>query len=113
MELPEVIAQGRDTLTVKRVYGDPYEQDGTTLIPAAKVQGGVGGGIGEAPQGQGSGSGGGFAVNARPVGAYVLRGGEVSWQPAMDLNRVILGGQIVAVIFLLVLRSILKARRSG
>jgi uncharacterized spore protein YtfJ len=92
------------------VFGDPYEKNGVTLIPAAKVQGGAGGGDGEGPQGQGRGSGSGFGVNARPVGAYLIRGEEVSWRPAIDLNKVILGGQIVAVVALLTIRAIVKAR---
>ncbi|HKE54194.1 MAG TPA: spore germination protein GerW family protein [Actinomycetota bacterium] len=110
MEVNDVITQARDTLTVKRVFGDPYEKNGVTLIPAAKVQGGAGGGDGEGPQGQGRGSGSGFGVNARPVGAYLIRGEEVSWRPAVDLNKVILGGQIVAVVALLTIRAIVKAR---
>lgn len=110
MEVNDVIAQARDTLTVKRVFGDPYEKNGVTLIPAAKVQGGAGGGDGEGPQGQGRGSGSGFGVNARPVGAYLIRGEEVSWRPAVDLNKVILGGQIVAVVALLTIRAIVRAR---
>ncbi|MET0831875.1 MAG: spore germination protein GerW family protein [Acidimicrobiia bacterium] len=111
MELPDVINQARDAMTVKRVFGDPYEKDGVTMIPAAKVQGAVGGGAGQGPEEQGSGSGGGYAVNARPVGAYVVRDGELSWQPALDLNRVILGGQVVAIFALLVIGGVLRARR--
>jgi hypothetical protein len=38
MDVHDVIAQARDSLTVKRVFGDPYEQDGVTVIPAARVQ---------------------------------------------------------------------------
>jgi uncharacterized spore protein YtfJ len=111
MELPDVINQARDAMTVKRVFGDPYEKDGVTMIPAAKVQGAVGGGAGQGPEEQGSGSGGGYAVNARPVGAYVVRDGELSWQPALDLNRVILGGQVVAIFALVVIGAVLRARR--
>jgi uncharacterized spore protein YtfJ len=80
------------------------------VIPAAKVQGGAGGGGGEDPEGQAKGSGSGFGVSARPVGAFVIRGGEMTWRPALDLNRVILGGQVVAVVLLLTIRSILKRR---
>ena len=36
MEIQDVIAQARDTLTVKRVFGEPYEKDGVTIIPAAR-----------------------------------------------------------------------------
>ena len=81
------------SLTVRRVYGEPYERNGVTVIPAASVMGGVGGGSGDQPDGT-TGGGGGFGVKARPVGAYVIRGEQVDWEPALDLNRVILGGQV-------------------
>ena len=74
----------RDAITVKRVYGEPYERNGVVVIPAAAVQGGGGGGGGEG-DGQ-SGSGGGFRLRAGPVGAYVIRGQQVSWERAMDLT---------------------------
>ena len=76
MEVQDVIAQARDTLTVKRVFGEPYEKDGVTIIPAARIQGGAGGGSGEDPQRQGKGSGSGFGMTARPVGAFIIRNGE-------------------------------------
>ena len=110
MEVQEVLAQARDSLTVKRVYGEPYEKDGVTIIPAARVQGGAGAGGGEDVQRQGRGSGSGFGVNARPVGAFIIRGGELSWRPAVDVNRIILGGQAVAIVALLTVRAIIKAR---
>jgi hypothetical protein len=40
----------------------------------------------------------------------MIREGELSWRPAVDVNRVILGGQVVAVVALLTLRAIVKAR---
>jgi hypothetical protein len=49
-------------------------------------------------------------VIARPAGAFVIRGDDVVWRPAVDVNRVIVGGQIVAVVALLVVRSIARAR---
>jgi uncharacterized spore protein YtfJ len=110
MEVNDVISQARDTLTVKRVFGEPYEKNGVTVIPAARVQGGAGGGGGEGPDGQGKGSGSGFGLNARPVGAFLIRGDEVMWRPAVDLNKVILGAQVVAVVALLTVRAIVKAR---
>jgi uncharacterized spore protein YtfJ len=110
MEVQDVIAQARDALTVKRVFGEPYEKDGVTIIPAARVQGGAGGGGGEDPQGQGKGSGSGFGMTVRPVGAFVIRGGELSWRPAVDVNRIVLGSQVVAIVALLTVRAILKAR---
>ena len=110
MDVQDVIAQARNTLTVKRVFGEPYEKDGVTVIPAARVQGGAGGGSGEDPQGQGKGSGSGFGMTARPVGAFIIRGGELSWRPAVDVNRIVLGGQLVAVVALLTVRAIIRAR---
>ena len=106
MDVQDVIAQARDSLTVKRVFGDPYEKDGVVLVPAAAVRGGAGGG--NDPEGKGGGSG--FGLAARPVGAFVFRQGEVRWQPAIDVNRAILGGQVVAIVALLVIRTIVKAR---
>jgi uncharacterized spore protein YtfJ len=110
MEVQDVLAQARDAMTVKRVFGEPYEKDGVTIIPAARVQGGAGGGSGDDPQGQGRGSGSGFGMTARPVGAFIIRGGELSWRPAVDVNRIILGGQVVVIVALLTLRAIVKAR---
>jgi uncharacterized spore protein YtfJ len=101
MDVMETISKARDSITVKRVYGEPYEHNGVTVIPAAVVMGGGGGGTGDQPDGS-SGRGGGFGLRARPVGAYVLRDDQVSWQPAFDLNRLILGCQLLglATIFL-------------
>jgi len=87
------------------VYGAPIERDGAIFLPAAKVRGGGGGG------GDTEGNGGlGFGLTARPAGMYVIRDGTATWRPALDLNRVILGGQIVGIVALLVLRSILRRR---
>jgi len=105
MNIDEMLTGTRDAITVKRVYGDPIERDGILLIPAAAVQGGAGGG-GDAN----SNGGGGFGVAARPVGAYVIRAGEVTWEPAIDVNRVVARAMTVAIIFLMVVRSMAKAR---
>ncbi len=34
----------------------------------------------------------------------------LSWEPALDVNRIVLGGQLVAIVALLVLRSIVRRR---
>ena len=100
MEIQETLAKARDAITVKRVYGAPYEREGVTVIPAATVAGGGGGGGGER-SGE-TGEGGGFGIGARPVGAYVIRGDEVRWEPAIDISRIathaIAAAAIVAVI---------------
>ena len=106
MNVNDMLQRANDAIAVRRVYGAPIERDGTLVIPVAKVAGGGGGGTDT----EGNG-GGGFGVNARPAGVFIVRpGGEVSWEAALDLNRIILGGQIVAIVALFVLRSILKRR---
>jgi hypothetical protein len=86
MQVDEVLAQARDTITVKRVFGDPIERDGLTVIPVANVMGGGGAGSGDSPN-EGTGSGVGFGVRATPAGVYIIRDGAVEWQPAVDMGR--------------------------
>ncbi len=104
------LERAQETLTVRRVFGEPIERNGVTIIPVASVGGGGGGGGGEGPERQGRGWGGGFGVGARPAGVYVIHGdGTVKWRPAIDVNRAALMGQIVAIVFLLTVRSVAKA----
>jgi uncharacterized spore protein YtfJ len=104
----------KETLTVSRVFGQAYQADGVTIIPVATVRGGGGGGggEGEAPgeQGTGTGAGLGFGVIVRPLGVYAVKDGEVSWQPAIDVLRIVLGGQLLGLVALLTLRRIVKRR---
>jgi uncharacterized spore protein YtfJ len=103
MNALDAISQAKDVITVRRVYGEPYQDDGITIIPAASVMGGGGGG------GDTAGNGGaGFGVRARPAGAWVIKNGEAEWRPAIDVNRAILVGQLVAIVALLVARSVVK-----
>lgn len=98
----------------KHVFGPPIERDGVTLVPVAIVRGGGGGGGGEAPAGDGErgmGSGVGFGLVARPLGAFAIRQGRARWVPAIDVNRVILGAQLVVCAGLLLLRSLVSERR--
>jgi uncharacterized spore protein YtfJ len=108
MNVDEMLTGVRDAITVKRVYGDPIEKNGITLIPAAKLSGGAGGGGDQENNG-----GGGFGLRARPVGAYIIRGNEVTWEPAVDVTRMATLGIVAGIVSLLVLRSIVKvlARR--
>jgi uncharacterized spore protein YtfJ len=111
-EVLDTIEQATEAMTVRRVFGDPVEKNGTTTIPAASVRGGAGSGRGEGPDGEGSGHGGGFAMNAVPAGALVIKGDDVRWRPAIDVNKVILGAQAVAIVAMLLARAIVKARAS-
>ena len=49
-------------------------------------------------------------MNTKPFGVFVLKDGEVTWRPAVDVNRMILGGQLVVIAALLTVRAIVKAR---
>jgi uncharacterized spore protein YtfJ len=114
MDVNQLMQQTRDTLTVSRLFGEPHERNGVTVIPVAVVRGGGGGGQGEGsgPEGvgSGSGSGGGFGLAGKPAGVYVVQGDGVRWRPAVDVNRIVLGAQVVMVVALLVLRSVLRRR---
>jgi uncharacterized spore protein YtfJ len=93
----------RDALSVRRVFGDPYEVDGLMVIPVARVVGGAGGGGGEGTGGvgeTGSGFGTGFGIGARPVGVYVVRDGNVEWKPTLDVTRLARGGQMLGALFI-------------
>jgi uncharacterized spore protein YtfJ len=103
MKLQDAIARTSDVFSAKRVFGEPYEKDGITVIPAAQVMGGGGGGGDESQDASSGGSG--YGLVARPVGAYVIRNGEVEWQPAVDRTVLVLAlGGLAA----LVLRGVAK-----
>jgi uncharacterized spore protein YtfJ len=122
MDAREVLNHARDAMSVKRVFGDPYEQDGLTVIPVATVMGGAGagggtgvgvqpastedegveGGVGDAGYGMG------YGLKATPAGVYVIKGGEVEWKPAVDVNRLALQRAGVIVVALLILRSVVR-----
>jgi uncharacterized spore protein YtfJ len=108
MDIEQLLSKAGDSVTVKRVFGEPIERDGVLVIPVARLRGGGGGGGGTGPDDQGSGSGAGVGFTAAPAGVFVVKGGEVSWRPAVDVNRIVLGGQAVAVVLFLVLRSVLR-----
>ena len=118
MKVEDIVEQARDSLGSKRVYGEPYEKNGITIIPAARVMGGAGGGDGgEKATGEsdgakvvGTGSGVGYGMAGSPAGAFVIKGDDVKWLPAIDVNRLMLGFQIVLIVFFLAVRSVAKAR---
>ncbi|HWS31250.1 MAG TPA: sporulation protein [Actinoplanes sp.] len=131
-EILERARAGTEGATVARVFGTPIERDGVTIVPVAIVGGGGGGGGGgeggghvtddgatedtgittdpDSPHGA-TGSGAGFGFTARPAGVYVIRDGEAHWRPAIDVNKIVIGGQLVAVAAFLLVRSILRHRR--
>ncbi|OBG43268.1 hypothetical protein A5672_10630 [Mycobacterium alsense] len=69
MKLSDVLDQLPDD-AAGRVYGEPYETaDGATVIPVAK-----------------------------PLGVFVVNGGEARWVPAVDQNRIALIGVVTGLL---------------
>jgi uncharacterized spore protein YtfJ len=113
MDLSRLMPAAREGLGVRRVFGEPVDRDGTTLIPAANVIGGAGSGGGEAPadtsDGEGrTGGGSGFFGLMWPAGAYVIKDGHVGWRPAVNVTQVM----VVLVPVALGLAGILRRRSS-
>jgi uncharacterized spore protein YtfJ len=112
MDLREIVGYAAEAAQVRRVFGEPIQRDGHVVIPVAVIRGGAGGGGGKGPEDAGGeGLGGGYGFIARPAGVFVIRDDRVDWQPAIDVNALALGGQVVAVVALLVARSIVRRRR--
>ena len=70
MKISDAFEQLPTDGSVRGVHGDPYQTaDGATVIPVAK-----------------------------PVGVFVIRGGEASWVPAVDQNRIALIGVLTGLL---------------
>ena len=100
MDVENLLAKASENLSVRRAFGTAYEKDGMLIIPVALVTGGGGGGTGTArsrrddsaadPGAPGSmDAGGGFGGLVLPSGAYVVKGDQVRWVPAVDVTIVI------------------------
>jgi uncharacterized spore protein YtfJ len=116
MDVENLLAKASENLSVRRAFGTAYEKDGMLIIPVALVAGGGGGGTGTArsrrgnsaarpgsppgagpaahdtaPQNSGpTDAGGGFGGLVLPSGAYVVKGDQVRWVPAVDATIVVL-----------------------
>jgi uncharacterized spore protein YtfJ len=122
MDVQNLLAKASENLSVGRAFGAAYEKDGMLIIPVALVAGGGGGGTGTARNrrgnsagGPGSSSqggaaahdatpqdsggmdaGGGFGGLVLPSGAYVVKGDQVRWIPAVDVTSIVLASLILA-----------------
>ncbi len=114
MDVENLLAKAADNLSVRRAFGTAYEKDGMLIIPVAIVAGGGGGGTARTQRGnlaagpddpsgedataydaalQDSGRteiGGGFGGLVLPSGAYVVKGDQVRWVPAVDVTIAVL-----------------------
>jgi hypothetical protein len=107
-DLADVIRDVRDAAAAGTVFGAPVRQDDVTVIPTALFKAFGGGESDGEPMGGRPASG--VRVLTRPAGAFVIAKGRATWRPAIDINRIVLGGQIVAVVALLTIRAIVLAR---
>ena len=109
MDAENLLARVSDNLSVRRAFGAAYEKDGMLIIPVALVAGGGGGGTSRTRQRNSApgpdtlsapdatpresgpaDAGGGFGGLVLPAGAYVVRGDQVRWVPAVDPTIVVL-----------------------
>jgi uncharacterized spore protein YtfJ len=114
MDVGNLLAKVGDNLSVRRAFGAAYEKDGMLIIPVAIVAGGGGAGAarprhgipatgpGSSPEGgptvrdatpqdpERMEAGGGFGGLVLPAGAYVVKGDQVRWVPAVDTTIVVL-----------------------
>lgn len=116
MDVENILAKVGENLSVRRAFGTAYEKDGMLIIPVALVAGGGGGGTGTArtrggdtvarpdvppdagparqdaaPKDSGpTDTGGGFGGLVLPSGAYIVKGDQVRWIPAVDTTIMVL-----------------------
>jgi uncharacterized spore protein YtfJ len=100
MKVEELVDKAKDAIDIRQVYGEPYERNGITIIPVARVSGGGGSGTGMMG-GPEKGSGMGYGFRAEPAGVYVIKGDTVAWQPAVNVNKIVAGSFAVAMVALL------------
>lgn len=127
-----MLAKASDNLSVRRAFGTAYEKDGLLIIPVAMVAGGGGGGTGRprphdpatdpstqterVPAEQNAtpqdparmDAGAGYGGVVLPMGAYVVRGDQVRWVPAVDMTIVVLATLSLAR---MLIRSRTRSRR--
>ena len=107
MDVENLLAKASDNFSVRRAFGAAYEKDGTLIIPVAVVAGGGGGGTSPGrsgkPEQDGApqddpgrvDAGGGFGGLVLPSGAYVVKGDQVRWVPAVDVTIVAVASLIL------------------
>jgi uncharacterized spore protein YtfJ len=109
----EFNAVAKDTLTVRRAFGEPYRDNGLTVIPAAAVAGMASGGSGHHLTGE-DGEGGGFGLSTRPLGAYVIKSGTTRWRPALEVNRLVtVAGAVLIVCVMSTARAVRARQRAA
>ena len=132
MDVENLLAKASDNFSVRRAFGAAYEKDGTLIIPVAMVAGGGGGGTSRSRHQHGNSAarpetlaapdtaaqesgpadaGGGFGGLVLPSGAYVVKGDQVRWVPAVDTTIVVLAS--LALVRMLAAAMVRISRNRG
>src|SRR5215831_11314033 len=97
MDVGNLLTKVSDNLSVGGAFGTTNEKDDLLIIPVAQAAG-----PGRPPERSPAvpdatpqdpermDAGGGFGGLVLPAGAYVVKGGQVRWVPAVDMNIVVL-----------------------
>jgi uncharacterized spore protein YtfJ len=88
------------------IYGEPVERNGVTVIPAAKVMYGFGGGSGAKAGEEGTGGGGGVAI--KPVGYIEIKDGNTRFRSIPDPERVVKIIGVSGVMAFLIVKAVTK-----
>jgi uncharacterized spore protein YtfJ len=120
MDAGDLLTKLSDNLSVRRAFGTAYEKNGVLIIPVALVAGGGGGGTAHPRHGDPAAepdplyeggpavhdatpqdsarteAGGGFGGLVLPAGAYVVKGDQVRWVPAVDTTIIVLASLSLA-----------------
>ncbi|HEV7469877.1 hypothetical protein [Pseudonocardia sp.] len=94
----ETLAVLADRLGREQVFGEPVERESATLVPVLRIRSGRGRG----------------GVTARAAGAFAIgRDGKVAWHPAVDVNRIVWGGQLALVAIAVAVATATGKRRKN
>jgi uncharacterized spore protein YtfJ len=111
----DTIENARETANWKAAFGEPFEVEGQTLIPVAKVTHGYGLGFnaGESPdvedEAASQSEGGGGTASSRPIGVIVVSPDGVSFEPALDQGVLVLARLGVVALLILQFTKTLRA----
>ncbi len=135
-QMKQIMDKVQSSANAKAVFGEPYEKDGVTIIPVAKVffSGGAGEGwgkmkmwgknnetansdTGEKPNpdepGKSMGRGFGGMVKSLPIGYIKIKGGEAVFVETMDKTKLIIGGMVLGGIALIVMKMLFWRKHKG
>jgi len=117
--IQEIVDKVQENANVKVVFGEPIQQDGTLIIPVAKVAvyGGGAGGTGPdkrredttEPAGKdAAGMGLGLSIRTVPLGYIEVVDGEAYFQEIVDRTKLMMTGMVLAGLVTLVLGRLFR-----